>query len=51
MLFNFTNTFIHVELIYSVVSISIKDVIKYTGCFLRESNSFVCLVSILQQER
>ena len=31
MLFNFTNTFLHVELIHSAVSILIKDVIKYTA--------------------
>ena len=30
MLFNFTSTFLHVELIHSVVSILTKDVIKYT---------------------
>ena len=31
MLFNFTNTFLHVELIHSVVSILIKDVKWYTA--------------------
>ena len=29
MLFNFTNTFLHVELIHIVASILIKDAIKY----------------------
>ena len=31
MLFYFTNTYLHVELIHNVVSISIEDVIKYTA--------------------
>ena len=31
MLFNFTNTFLPVELINSVVSVLIKDVINYTA--------------------